>query len=38
MESEGVISTISFENIEQTLGGPILEILKKNEDSHEVIY
>ena len=36
MESDGVISSINFDEIENTLGGPILEILKKNEHSHEV--
>ena len=36
MQSDGVISSISFEDIEKTLGGPILEIIKKNQDSHEV--
>jgi len=36
MTADGVIAEIDFVNFEGLIGGPLSEIIKKNENNHEV--
>jgi len=36
METEGVLAELDFQHFYDSIGGPYLEIIKKNERSHEV--
>ena len=35
METDGVLSEITQENFQDAIGGPLDEVLKKNEKTHE---
>jgi hypothetical protein len=37
METDGVLAEITSESFQDCIGGPLEEILKKNEKIHEVI-